>query len=335
MLLIIWKHTLNIREVGSQLPRSQRHFGTESKWKYLQTIFLLNFGGEPDYYFLLIFEARLFLNPLLSQFIFFLHIQRQDFFLNIPAPPHTHTPPPEDQMIDPLALSTFRHHSFSIKMILLFSFCFTIIKFNVLNVRKLGSFTIKIISESGIKVLDVGCGAANFTTGFAKMFPNSNFIGLDMSEKGLQLARENAIKYKLSNVEFVKGDCHKLLHYVQDQFDWIFIYDTLHDLYNPHKTLDKIYTALKDDGSFTLFEIGFHSNPTDNVGDMRAAKFYTYSMMSCLPSSMMAEPHVGYGACWGKEKVEEAVTDAKFKITGRCFNNKSPFVPLAFFHCIK
>ena len=77
------------------------------------------------------------------------------------------------------------------------------------------------------------------------MFPNSNFIGLDISEKGLQLARENATKYELSNVEFVKGDCHKLPHYVQDQFDWIFIYDTLHDLYNPHKALDEFYAAIK------------------------------------------------------------------------------------------
>ena len=166
------------------------------------------------------------------------------------------------------------------------------------------------------------------------MFPKSNFTGLDISAKGLQLARETVEKNSLENVQLIEGDCHRLTHYISSQYDLIFMYDTLHDFHNPHKALEEIYKSLNDDGSFTLFDVGFHSNPVDNVGNMRAAFFYGNSLLHCLPSSMLGEPHIGYGACWGMEEIEAAVSGAKFKITRRSLD-KDSFVPMAAFNCTK
>ena len=189
-------------------------------------------------------------------------------------------------------------------------------------------------SESGISVLDVGCGSASLTSALAKRFPNSNFTGLDISERGLQVARESVEKYNLKNIQFVKGDCHNLRQYLSSQFDLVFMYGTLHDLPNPHKALEEIYNILKNDGSFTLFDCGFNSNPSDNIGNMRAAYFYGHSLLHCLPSSMMEEPHIGYGACWGIEEMETALTGAKLKISRRSLD-KEPFPPVAAYLCTK
>jgi ubiquinone/menaquinone biosynthesis C-methylase UbiE len=111
------------------------------------------------------------------------------------------------------------------------------------------------------------------------------------------------------------------------------VYDVLHDLPNPHKALGQIYKVLKKDGFFSLIEIGFHSNPVDNADDKGAALYYGVSTFICLQSSMSEEPHIGYGACWGKEKMEKALLDANFKI-----NAKSSLINIdkkAFFFCTK
>ena len=191
-----------------------------------------------------------------------------------------------------------------------------------------------LILEAGIKVLDIGCGSASFTTALAQKFPNSNFTGLDMSTNALKLAKETVDKSSLDNVQLIEGDCHTLQSHITCQYDMVFMYDTLHEMHDPNKVLEQVYEALKDDGSLVIFELGFHSNPVENVGDMAAAFIYGNSLLHCLPSAMQREPHIGYGACWGMEEIESTLVDAKFKVTGRFFDNKL-FAPSAAFHCTK
>lgn len=171
--------------------------------------------------------------------------------------------------------------------------------------------------DCGIKVLDIGCGVGSFTIGLARRFPNSHFIGLEYAKTALEQAKEQVKNENIKNIEFVLGDAHNLPDSWTGQFGWVFVYDTLHDLPNPHKALGEIYKVLKDDGSFSLVEIGFHSNPVDNAGDMTAAMYYSLSMFACLPSTLSAGGCVGYGAGWGREEIEKAILGAKFKIQGR------------------
>ena len=161
----------------------------------------------------------------------------------------------------------------------------------------------------------------------------SHFTGLEYSEKGLKIGRENAKKDNVNNVSFIHGDAHDLHDSWSGKFDLVFVYDVLHDLPNPQKALEEIYKVLKDDGGLSLVEIGFHSNPSDNAGDMTAAMYYSLSMLVCLPSSLSEESREGYGACWGKEEIEKALVKAKFKLQG-----KSSMIVAgtkAFFYCTK
>ena len=75
---------------GAKPPRSQRHLEISNKMESFPS-----YGSR--IFFSLFFKAILFLVPLLSHFIFFLHIKNQNIFLNKnPAPP-----PPDKQMVSP------------------------------------------------------------------------------------------------------------------------------------------------------------------------------------------------------------------------------------------
>ena len=184
-----------------------------------------------------------------------------------------------------------------------------------------------IISESGISVLDIGCGTASISQGLANRFPKSQFLGIEYDDFALEIASKNT--RDLANITVMKGDVENLQDFYDNQFDFIFMYDVIHDLPRPHKALEEIYKVLKKDGSFTMVDCGFHSNPLDNVGSKTASMYYAIGMFICLPASMQSEPHIGYGPCWGIEEMEKALKKAKFDISNVVKDNH------VYFHCTK
>lgn len=78
--------------------------------------------------------------------------------------------------------------------------------------------TIKYIRESfdgNIKILDIGTGSGAIAIALKKAFPNALVTALDISDKALELAKENV---KINNVEinFIKSD---ILKNVDGKFD--------------------------------------------------------------------------------------------------------------------
>ena len=55
--------------------------------------------------------------------------------------------------------------------------------------------------ESGIRVLDVGCGSGHITHRLAELFPNSRFVGMDLSRKRSRLhaRRHRPRGYRISS----------------------------------------------------------------------------------------------------------------------------------------
>ncbi|KAK3578041.1 hypothetical protein CHS0354_039588 [Potamilus streckersoni] len=180
----------------------------------------------------------------------------------------------------------------------------------------LGS-TLKEKLESGIHVVDIGSGTGNYTIALAKMFPKSTFVGVEYAEVGVHKAEERAKEKGLKNVTFQKGDAHNLPDSWTEMFDWVFIYDVLHDIADPHKAIREVRRIMKHDSVFSLVEIGVHSDLSYNIGDKTAAMYYSASMFVCLPSSLSLEPHKGYGACWGMEACEKAVVEGGLKVISK------------------
>lgn len=183
-------------------------------------------------------------------------------------------------------------------------------------------------------VLDLGCGPGNYSCALAERFPKSTFIGLDYSSKAVQIATGIQKEKGLKNVSFVEGDAHNLPTKWTEYFDMVFVYDVLHDIPDPLTCLEQIHKVMKVDGCFSLVDMGFHSDPLDNAGDMKASMFYTISTYICLASSLTEEPHIGYGAMWGVEEIEKVLLSKNFKILGKG-GSLSLIGKKVFFFCAK
>ncbi|NVO10242.1 MAG: tRNA (guanosine(46)-N7)-methyltransferase TrmB [Bacteroidales bacterium] len=53
-------------------------------------------------------------------------------------------------------------------------------------------------------VLELGCGKGEYTVGMAKMFPNKNFIGIDIKGARMWRGAKTAHENKMSNVAFIR-----------------------------------------------------------------------------------------------------------------------------------
>lgn len=80
------------------------------------------------------------------------------------------------------------------------------------------------------RVLDLGTGPANQISILAKMNPHVEFVGVDLSEKMLELAEKNCRGLNLKNISFVKDDITKLSQISDKSFDGVFSSVALHHL---------------------------------------------------------------------------------------------------------
>ncbi|MBC7849795.1 MAG: tRNA (guanosine(46)-N7)-methyltransferase TrmB [Chitinophagaceae bacterium] len=69
-------------------------------------------------------------------------------------------------------------------------------------------------NEHGI-TLELACGKGEYTLGLARMFPDRNFMGIDMKGNRLWVGAKTAIKENLSNVLFLRTHIDKLNDYFQ------------------------------------------------------------------------------------------------------------------------
>lgn len=83
------------------------------------------------------------------------------------------------------------------------------------------------------RVLDLGTGPANQISILAQMNPEVEFVGVDLSEKMLALARKNCDRLGLRNVTFIQDDMTQLSSLKDGEFDGVFSSVALHHLPQP------------------------------------------------------------------------------------------------------
>ncbi|MGB6016703.1 MAG: methyltransferase domain-containing protein [Nodosilinea sp.] len=152
--------------------------------------------------------------------------------------------------------------------------------------------------EQGIAVLDVGCGSGRALNRMAKLFPNSQFLGLDISAGAIATARGESAHRRLGNVRFEVQDATSFRAF--EQYDLITTFDAIHDQPRPDAVLRNIYRALKPDGVYLMQDIRASSNVAGNLDHPVAPLLYTISCLHCMTVSL-AEGGMGLGAMWGEE----------------------------------
>ena len=167
--------------------------------------------------------------------------------------------------------------------------------------------------ERGIAVCDLGCGTGLACRLMAKAFPQSSFLGLDISGQAIAMAREAAEKEGLANLEYRVADAAGLCGDADlgDAFDYVTAFDAIHDQSHPEKALLGVRHILKPGGLFSMIDIKAASRLADNLGHPLAPFLYTVSLMHCLPMGLN-DSGKGLGMMWGKETALAMLTEAGF-----------------------
>src|SRR5215212_2491186 len=163
--------------------------------------------------------------------------------------------------------------------------------------------------ETGIDVLDVGCGSGRALDLMARKFPESSFVGYDFSEEAIARARAAAQEHGTANVRFEVKDVSTLDEGAR--YDLITTFDAIHDQSEPAKVLEGIAAALRDDGVYLMQDIAGSSYLHNNLDHPLGPFMYTVSTMHCMTVSL-AQGGAGLGTMWGEEKAKEMLRKAGF-----------------------
>jgi SAM-dependent methyltransferase len=161
----------------------------------------------------------------------------------------------------------------------------------------------------GAKVADVGCGKGASTILMAKAFPNSQIFGFDYHEKSIEAAREAAKRQGLENR--VKFDVAKAKEFPGTNYDFVAVFDCLHDMGDPVGAAAHVRAALAKDGSWMIVEPFAHDDLKDNLNPVGRV-YYSFSTLLCTPCSRSQEVGMCLGAQAGQKRVEKVVSSAGF-----------------------
>lgn len=72
--------------------------------------------------------------------------------------------------------------------------------------------------QKGLKILDLGTGSGCLILSLLKMYKNASGLAVDISEKALKVAKQNAENLKINNIKFLKNNWNDN---IEDKFDII------------------------------------------------------------------------------------------------------------------
>jgi 2-polyprenyl-3-methyl-5-hydroxy-6-metoxy-1,4-benzoquinol methylase len=165
----------------------------------------------------------------------------------------------------------------------------------------------------GIRVLDVGCGRGRIMNRLAELYPQSRFMGMDLSADAIRFARAEALRNGLDHSEFVAVDLSTFDETAEpESFDFITTFDAIHDQAKPLNVLKGIHRALKPDGVYLMQDIGGTSHMDRDIEHPIGTFLYAVSCMHCMTVSL-AQGGEGLGAMWGEETTREYLHRAGFR----------------------
>jgi len=163
--------------------------------------------------------------------------------------------------------------------------------------------------RAGIDVADIGCGSGHALNIMAQAFPRSRFAGYDFSQEGIAAAQAEARQLGLTNTHFEARDVSRLD--VQDHYDFMTAFDSIHDQARPAEVLKAIERALRPGGIFLMLDIRASSLLEENMKHPLAPFLYTISCNHCMTVSL-ADHGVGLGTMWGEQVASQMLRDAGF-----------------------
>lgn len=168
---------------------------------------------------------------------------------------------------------------------------------------------VKAKLEAGARVADVGCGKGASTILLAKAFPNSQFFGFDYHDKSIEGARQTAQREGIA--DRVTFDVAKAKEYPGKDYDFVAVFDCLHDMGDPVGAAKHVRNSLKEDGTWMIVEPFANDDLKDNLNPVGRV-YYSFSTLLCTPCSRSQEVGLCMGAQSGEKRMRDVVTSAGF-----------------------
>ena len=142
----------------------------------------------------------------------------------------------------------------------------------------------------------------------AQAFPEADVLGVDADVASIEDARKLAAERGIG-ARFEAADASELAGH--GPFDGVLILEALHDMANPVEVLAAARAALAEGGSVVVADEAVADSfvaPGDDIERM----MYGWSIIHCLPASMVEQPSAAIGTAIRADTVRELAADAGF-----------------------
>jgi ubiquinone/menaquinone biosynthesis C-methylase UbiE len=163
--------------------------------------------------------------------------------------------------------------------------------------------------EAGARVADVGCGKGASTLLMAKSFPKSQFFGFDYHDKSVEAARESAKRQGVA--DRVSFEVSKAKEFPGKDYDFVAVFDCLHDMGDPVGAANHVRQSLRKDGTWMIVEPFANDGLKDNLNPVGRV-YYSFSTLLCTPCSRSQEVGLCLGAQAGEKQIRQVLTAAGF-----------------------
>ncbi len=163
--------------------------------------------------------------------------------------------------------------------------------------------------EAGARVADVGCGKGASTLLMAKAFPKSQFYGFDYHDKSIEAARDSAKREGVA--DRVTFGVAKAKEFPGKDYDFVAVFDCLHDMGDPIGAATHVRQSLGKDGTWMIVEPFANDELKDNLNPVGRV-YYSFSTLLCTPCSRSQEVGLCLGAQSGESNIRQVVTSAGF-----------------------
>ncbi|MEU8963956.1 class I SAM-dependent methyltransferase [Streptomyces sp. NPDC048491] len=163
--------------------------------------------------------------------------------------------------------------------------------------------------EGGV-VADVACGSGYSSIALAQAYPKARVHGLDLDERSVSDARENAREAGVADrVTFEVRDAGD--RDLAGRYDLVCVFDALHDMARPVEVLRACRALLAPGGSVLLMEPNVGERFTAPASETERFQ-YAVSLLHCLPVGMAEQPSAATGTVMRPGTVRAYACEAGF-----------------------
>ncbi len=168
--------------------------------------------------------------------------------------------------------------------------------------------------KKGEIVVDLGSGAGiDIFLASKKVSETGKAIGIDMTDKMLEKARENALKGNYSNVEFRKGDIEENIPLDNNTVDAVISNCVINLTTNKTNAFKEVFRILKHDGRMVISDL------VTNV-ELSSNQINSEQWCACIDGALTKENYVSAMKRAGFEKIE--VLEERVYLEGEQVNGR-------------